>query len=160
MKFILRILPWKKTITTSIVLLVLLIILSFYGLYTNTFPVIKPENFVFPLLTSIHFTFLYVLWFKIKEEEGTDPQMRIIEYALYAIFFVYLFKAYETILVLTTYADFTNHLIPESFFPIGILVLVLQAFLLGITLLAIKYRKDMVGTYEFDDMNQHIDSWE
>lgn len=160
MKCLLRILPWKKTIQISIALLTILIILSFYGLYTNGFPVIKTDNFIFPLLTLVHFTFLYVLWFKIKEDEETDPRMRIIEYVLYAVFLVYLFKAFQTIMILTTYSDFSNHVIPSTFFPVGILILALQIMLLGITLLAIKYRKDMVGDYKFDDMNQHIDSWE
>lgn len=160
MKYILRLLPWKKTIQISIALLTSLIFLSFYGLYTNGFPVLKSDNFVFPFLTLVHFTFLYVLWFKIKEDEETDPRMRIIEYGLYVVFFVYLFKAFQTIMILTTYSDFSDHVIPATFFPVGIFILVLQIVLLGITLLAIKYRKDMVGDYKFDDMNQHIDSWE
>ena len=160
MKYLSQILPWKKTIQVSIGLLTLLTIFSFYGLYTNTFPVLKPDNFVFPFLTLVHFTFLYVLWFKIKEDEGTDPQMRIIEYILYAVFLGYVFKTVQTILILTTYSEFSSHVMPITFFPVGILILILQLILLGTTLLAIKYRKDMVGSYSFDDMNQHIDSWE
>jgi len=160
MKYILRILPWKKTIQVSIALLALLTIFSFYGLYTNTFPVLKPANFVFPFLTLVHFAFLYVLWFKIKEDEGTDPQMRIIEYILYVVFLVYLFNTVQTIITLATYSDFSNHVMPITFLPIGILILILQLILLGTTLLAVKYRKELVGPYIFDDMNQHIDSWE
>ncbi|CAM3609817.1 hypothetical protein [Zobellia roscoffensis] len=160
MKFILRIFPWKRTINISIAVITILIIFSFYGLYTNTFYLLKPNNYIFPLLTLCHFTFLYVLWFKIKEDELTDPQMRNIEYILYAVFAVYVFKTVESLYILVSYSEFENHIIPASFFPIGILIFLLHLFLLGLTLLAIKYRRDMVGAYEFDDMNQHIDSWE
>ncbi|MUH36821.1 hypothetical protein D9O36_13280 [Zobellia amurskyensis] len=160
MKSILRVFPWKRTINLSIAVIFLLIIFSFYGLYTNTFYLLKPNNYIFPLLTLSHITFLYVLWFKIKEDELTDPQMRNIEYILYVVFAVYVFKTFESLYILTSYSEFENHIIPASFFPIGILIFLLHLFLLGLTLLAIKYRRDMVGPYVFDDMNQHIDSWE
>ncbi|PKA96444.1 hypothetical protein B0O79_0079 [Flavobacteriaceae bacterium MAR_2009_75] len=160
MRFIEKLFSWNKTIQITVALLLTLIVFSFYGLYTNTFPVLKPENFVFPILSLIHFVFLYVLWFKIKEEEGTDPQMKIIEFLMYGVCVVYAFNVYMTISTLTTYFEFSNHVIPATFFPMGILILVMQLTLIGLTLLAFKYRKNIVGNYNFDDMNQHIDSWE
>ena len=160
MKLVLKILPWKKMIFVSIVLLVLLIVFSFYGLYTNTFYLFKLDNYIFPLSTLVHFTFLYVLQFKINEAEMTDPQMRNIEYALYGVFLVYLFETFKTVATLATYSNFSNHHIPATFLPLGILILVLQVTLLGVTLLSLKYRKVLIGDYKFDDMDQHIDSWE
>ncbi|WP_209400258.1 hypothetical protein [Pseudozobellia sp. WGM2] len=160
MRFIEKLFSWNKTIQITVALLLTLIVFSFYGLYTNTFPVLKPENFVFPILSLIHFVFLYVLWFKIKEEEGTDPQMKVIEFLMYGVCVVYAFNVYMTISTLTTYFEFSNHVIPATFFPMGILILVMQLTLIGLTLLAFKYRKNIVGNYNFDDMNQHIDSWE
>ncbi|MBU2946406.1 hypothetical protein [Zobellia uliginosa] len=160
MKFILKIFPWKRTINVSIAIIAALIIFSFYGLYTNTFYLLKANNYIFPLLTLCHITFLYVLWFKIKEDELTDPQMRNLEYILYAVFGVYVFKTVESLYILTSFSEFENHIIPSSFFPVGILIFILHVLLLGLTLLAIKYRRDMVGPYIFDDMNQQIDSWE
>ncbi|MGC1516256.1 MAG: hypothetical protein WA810_11830, partial [Maribacter sp.] len=76
------------------------------------------------------------------------------------ISFVYLFKLVETLLVLLSYSDFQDHLIPSTFIPLGLLLLVLYAVLLLVTFLAIHHRKESVGTYQFDDMNQHIDHWE
>lgn len=160
MEFITQLLPWKRNLLVSIGVLVLLIIFSFYGLYTNKFYFFKFDNYIFPFLTIVHFTFLYVLWFKIKEGEIADPQMRNLEYALYVIFLVYVFKVFDTIFLLTTYTEYENHVIPGTFMPMGITMLVLHLLLLGLTLLAFKYRKDMVGGYDFDDMNQHIDTWE
>ncbi len=159
MKSILRILTLKKSFILSISVLALLIVFNFYGLYTNKFYFFKPDNYIFPILTLVHFTFLYVLWFKIKEDETTDPQMRNIEYILYGIFLVYVYKAIESFYVLTTYLDYENHVIPATFLPAGIFIAVLYLMLIGLTLLAIKYRKERVGEYKFDDMN-HIDSWE
>ena len=160
MKFITQLLPWKRNLLVSIGVLVLLIIFSFYGLYTNKFYFFKFDNYIFPFLTIVHFTFLYVLWFKIKEGEIADPQMRNLEYALYVIFFVYVFKVFDTLFLLTTYTEYENHVIPGTFMPMGITMFVLHLLLLGLTLLAFKYRKDKVGGYDFDDMNKHIDTWD
>ncbi len=160
MDSILRILPWKRILTMTVSVLVLLIVFNFYGLYTNKFYFFKIDNYIFPILTLVHFGFLYVLWFKIKEEEVTDPKMRNLEYALYAICAVYVFKFFDTLLILFSYGQYENHVIPGTFIPVGLLILLLYVVLIGLTLLAFKYRKDKVGEYNFDDMNQHIDSWE
>lgn len=89
----------------------------------------------------------------------TDPQMRNLEYVLYGVFLVYIYKAFESIYVLSTYGDYENHVIPGAFLPLGITILLLHLLLVGLTLLMFKYRKDRVGAYKFDDMN-HVDSWE
>ncbi|SHK16644.1 hypothetical protein SAMN04488007_2228 [Maribacter aquivivus] len=150
---------WKRTLIVSIVVLFLLNIFSFYGLYTNKFYFFKVENYIFPILSVIHLVFLYVLWFKISEKELSDPPMRTLEYVLYAISLVYIYKMVETIIVLSSYSDFENHLIPGTFLPLGYLMIALYAVLLLVTFLAVLYRKEMVGTYIFDDMNQHVDHW-
>ncbi|WP_405396857.1 hypothetical protein [Maribacter sp. Asnod2-G09] len=150
---------WKRTLIVSIVVLFLLNIFSFYGLYTNKFYFFKIENYIFPILSVIHLVFLYVLWFKINENELSDPPMRTLEYVLYAISLVYIYKMVETIIVLSSYSDFENHLIPGTFLPLGFVMIALYAVLLLVTFLAVAYRKEMVGTYIFDDMNQHVDHW-
>ncbi|SIR19004.1 hypothetical protein [Maribacter ulvicola] len=152
-------LTWKRTLIVSIIVLFLLNIFSFYGLYTNKFYFFKIDNYIFPVLSIIHILFLYVLWFKISEKELSDPPMRTLEYVLYIISLVYLYKLVETMIVLSSYSDFENHLIPSTFLPIGYIMLTLYAVLLLVTLLAVVYRKEMVGTYIFDDMNQHVDHY-
>ncbi|TLP79688.1 hypothetical protein [Maribacter sp. ACAM166] len=159
MSFIKGLLTWKYTLIISLSVLILLNILSFYGLYTNKFYFFKIENYIFPLLSIVHFVFLYVLWFKIKEDELSDPPMRTLEYILYFISFVYVYKLVDTLIILKSYNDFDNHLIPSTFLPLGYFILVLYAVLLILTFLAVSYRKQIVGTYLFDDMNQHVDHW-
>tara|TARA_R110000737_G_scaffold254738_1_gene264008 strand:+ start:747 stop:1052 length:306 start_codon:yes stop_codon:yes gene_type:complete len=100
-----------------------------------------------------------VLWFKISEKELSDPPMRTLEYVLYIISLVYIYKLVETIMTVSSYSDFENHLIPNTFLPLGFLMMVLYAMLLLVTFLAVLYRKEIVGTYLFDDMNQHVDHW-
>ena len=151
---------WRTTIHLSIVILALLVIFDFYGLYTNNFYFLKAENYLFPVITLIHFTFLYVLHFKISENELTDPLMRNVEYMLYGSFLLYVFKTSESLYTLTTYGEFVNYVLPATFLPLGILDFILHLFLLVLTILAIHYRREMVGEYKFDDVNQHIDSWE
>ena len=159
MNFIKGILTWKRTLILSVGVLALLNIFSFYGLYTNKFYFFKIDNYIFPLLSIVHVVFLYVLWFKIKEDELSDPPMRTLEYVLYIISLVYVYKLIETIIILLSYNDFDNHLIPSTFLPLGYFILLLYVLLLLVTYLAIDYRKKIVGTYLFDDMNQHVDHW-
>jgi len=159
MNFIQGVLTWKRTLILSIGVLALLNIFSFYGLYTNKFYFFKIDNYIFPLLSIVHFVFLYVLWFKIKEDELSDPPMRTLEYVLYIISLVYVYKLVETIIILLSYNDFDNHLIPSTFLPLGYFMLLLYTLLLLVTYLAIAYRKKIVGSYLFDDMNQHVDHW-
>ena len=97
------------------------------------------------------------MWFKIKEGEIADPQMRNLEYALYVIFFIYVFRLIDTIFILQTYNDFQSHLIPITFIPIGALIVILYLLLLVLTLTAFKYRKDLIGPYNFDDISNQID---
>jgi hypothetical protein len=159
MSFLKQILTWKRTLLISVGVLMLLNIFSFYGLYTNKFYFFKIDNYIFPILSIVHFVFLYVLWFKITEDELSDPPMRTLEYVLYFISFVYLFKLVDTFIILISYTEFDDHLIPSTFLPLGYLILALYALLLLVTFLAIYYRKEIVGTYLFDDMNQHVDHW-
>ena len=159
MKFILNIFTLKLTLVLSAIVLGMLIVFSFYGAYTSKFYFFKPGNYIIPILSVGHFIFLYVLRFKIREGEMTDPQMRNLEYVLYGIFLVYVYKAFESIYVLSTYSDYGNHALTGTFLPIGILITFLYFLLIGLSLLLFKYRKDLVGAYKFDDLN-HIDSWE
>lgn len=159
MSSIKKLLTWKYTLIISVSVLMLLNIFSFYGLYTNKFYFFKIDNYIFPLLSIVHLVFLYVLWFKIKEDELSDPPMRTLEYVLYLISFVYFYKFVDTILILSSYNEFENHLIPSTFLPLGYLILSLYAVLLVLTFMAFSYRKQVVGTYLFDDMNQHVDHW-
>ncbi len=157
MKLILRMISWKSTLLLSIIVLLLLNIFSFYGLYTNKFYLFKIDNYIFPFLTIAHFVFLYAMWFKIKEGEIADPQMRNLEFALYIIFFIYIFRLFDTIFTLLTYNDFESHVIPITFIPIGILIVLLYLLLLVLTLVTFKQRKELIGPYRFDDVNDQID---
>jgi len=143
---------WKTTIHLSVVVLALLIVLDFYGIYTNNFYFIKPENYLFPVITIIHFTFLYVLNFKITEDELTDPMMRNVEYLLYGSFLIYVYKTSESIYTLTTYGEFLNYVLPTTFLPVGITSLVLHILLLVLTILAVHHRRELVGEYKFNTL--------
>ena len=158
-KFIKGILSWRRTLLLSLICIVILNVFSFYGLYTNKFYFFKVDNYIFPILSLVHLVFLYVMWFKIKEKELSDVPMRNLEYGLYVVSLVYLFKIIETLITLLSYGDYENHLIPVTFLPIGIMMFVLYTLLFGMTFLTYSYRRQLVGTYVFDDMNQHVDNW-
>ncbi len=159
MNRILKILPWKTGLLVSLIALFFAIIFSFYGLYTNQFYFFKLQNYLLPLSAIVHFIFLYVLWFKIREEEVADPQMRNLEYGLYAILPIYTYKLISTILTLSGTSEYASHAIPPTFFPIGSFMLIVYLLLIALAVMAIAYRKKHVGGYNFEEINQ-IDSWE
>lgn len=89
-----------------------------------------------------------------------DPQMRNLEYALYVIFLVYVFKVFDTFFVLLSYKDYDSHLIPATFIPMGALIVFLHVFLLVLTLAAFAFRKKLVGNYNFENINEHVEPWD
>lgn len=149
---------WKIIMVLTIILLVSLSVFSYYGLYTDKFYLLKIDNYIFPLLTLVHFLYLYVVWFKIKEREIADPQMRNLEYSLYVIILVYCFKTIETLMILMSYGDYDNHVIPNTFIPIGTTIFILHVLLLCLTFVSFKLRKEFVGGYDFKNMTD-IDTW-
>lgn len=149
---------WRVTMALTIMVLVFLSVFSYYGLYTDKFYFLKIDNYIFPLLTLVHFLYLYVVWFKIREQEIADPKMRNLEYSLYIILLVYCFKTVETLTTLLSFGEYKNHMIPSTFVPMGITIFILYVFLLLLTILSFKLRKKFVGGYDFKNMPD-IDTW-
>ncbi len=150
----------KTNILLTIVVLLALIVLSFYGMYGNTFFFNKAENYIFPLLTSTHFLYLYVLWFKITEREYPDVIMKNIEYIMYGIVLVYGYEFFSTYTILSTHNEFQDHVIPNTFMPMGILIVTLQTILVCLSIWSFAIRKIRIGKYDFDYLNNHLDAWE
>lgn len=156
-QFIQKVLPWQRMLVLSLAILFIIDVLSFYGLYTNTFYPFKISNYIVPVLSVCHMIYLYVLNFKITQKELSDPPMRTLEYTLYVICFVYVFKFIETLGTVLSYTDYKHHILPATFIPVGILILTLYLSLITITLLTFWVRKYRVGTYTFNALNQHVD---
>ncbi|NNG10201.1 MAG: hypothetical protein HKM92_08505 [Arenibacter sp.] len=150
----------KTNIVLTIVVLLALIVLSFYGMYGNAFFFNKVENYIFPLLTLTHFLYLYVLWFKITEKEYPDAIMKNIEYIMYGIVLVYGYEFFSTYSILSTRNEFQDHVIPNTFMPMGILIMTLQALLVCLSIWSFAIRKIRVGKYDLDYLNNHLDAWE
>ncbi len=159
MKISLSLISWKRCLWLSVVVLSILVVLNFYGLYTNKFYLLKPDNYIFPILSIVHFVYLWVMQFKIRGQEFADVPMRNLEYALYVISMVYVFKLVETLYTLLSYSEYAHHIIPDTFLPVGIAIFVLQLLLIGLTLLSFAHRKKLVGSYNLDNINGNIDSW-
>lgn len=160
MKKLNNILNWRTTNITISVILLALIVLNFYGVYTNRFYFTKPTNYIFPLLTMTHFVYLYVIWFKITENELPDPIMRNLEYSVYALAGFYFYKIYDSYSVLNSLTEFQQHMVPTTFEPISILVLVLYALLAPLTILSFWQRRRLVGSYKFENYNDNLNIWQ
>ncbi|SHG32211.1 hypothetical protein [Flagellimonas flava] len=160
MKILLDKLTWRRNGILVFTILVLLGISNFYGLYTNKFYFLKADNYIFPLLSLVHFLYLYVLWFKITEDELPDPKMRNLEYALYAVMIVYIFKIYDTVTILGSYSQYESHVIPATFKPVAYLSLILYGLLPILTLISFWHRKQLVGKYNFEEYNDNLNIWQ
>ena len=147
-------------ILLTFVALVSLIFLSFYSMYGNTFIFNRLENYIFPCVTIIHFLYMYVLWFKITEKEYPDMIMKNIEYVMYGILLVYIYEISESFFILGSQNEFLDHVIPSTFMPMGILTISLQSILVLLTIWSFVIRKQKIGKYDFDYLNNHIDAWE
>lgn len=154
-----QITSWKICYYSTLGILPVLIILSFYGLYSNRFYFFKIDNYIFPLVSLLHFVFMYVLQFKIREGEYPDPVMRNVEYGMYAVLMIYLFKCFDTLYILMSYEDFKAYLIPETFLPVGFLILILQFLLVILTIASFRHRKALVGAYNFEQVDKNMNPW-
>ena len=155
-----KIITWKRNILASIVVLLTLSVLSFYGIYTNQFYFLKPDNYIFPILSVVHLLYLYVVWFKITEDELPDPKMRNIEYVLYVVMIIYLFKIYDSAMALYSIGGFNEHVIPATFKPMATLTLVLYSILPILTLYTFWLRKRYIGIYNFENYNDNLNIWQ
>jgi hypothetical protein len=153
MKLLLHFFSWKSCFAITICLLPLLMFSSFYGLYTNTFYFMKIDNYIFPMMALIHFTFLHTLWKASKEDTSENKTTRNFEFVMYWIYLIYLFKFTETIYILLGYFDYSYLIIPPTFLPVGFTILGMQLLLLVITMLTFQHRKIHVGIYNFDRIN-------
>jgi hypothetical protein len=150
----------KTNLFISVIILIALIFLNFYGLYSNQFHFNKPGSFIFPLVTLAHFVYIYVLWFKISEDEYPDVVMKSIEYIMYGVLLVYFYEIVETFLLLSSQEKFHDYVIPSTFMPMGILIISLQSLLVLFTLWSFLIRKRRVGKYDIDYLNDHLSSWQ
>ena len=150
---------WRGCMAISVGILLLLIVLNFYGLYTNKFYFYKVDNYIFPLLTIVHFSFLQAVQFRINANYAGDLHLRNLEYAMYGVLLVYIFKVLDTSYILLSYSDYEALVIPETFVPYGIGILALQLGLVGLTIISFAFRRNLIGRYNFDHINDKLDSW-
>ncbi len=150
---------WNVCRNLSLAILPVLIVFNFYGLYSNTFYLLKVDNYIFPLLTILHFAYLHILHLKVREDDFVDHQLRNLEYGMYGMVFIYAFKWMDTLYVLMSYNDYDQQILPETFLPAGLTLFCLQGMLIALTFAAFYYRKTLVGAYNFDRVHENIDSW-
>lgn len=155
-----RISFWKTCYYGTIALLPVLIVLNFYGLYSDQFYFLKIDNYIFPLVSILHFVFLYVMQFKIREGEYPDPVMRNVEYGMYAALIIYLFQWVDTLYILMSYDDYKAYLIPDTFLPMGVTIFLLQGLLVALTLYSFQQRKTLIGRYDFEQIDKNMNSWQ
>jgi hypothetical protein len=154
-----QITSWKLCYYGTLGILPVLIILNFYGLYSNQFYFLKIDNYIFPLISILHVVFLYAIHFKVREKEYPDPVMRNVEYGMYAALLIYLFKCVDTIYILMSYNDFSAYLIPETFLPMGVSIFILQVLLVLLTISSFRQRKVLLGAYDFEQIDRNMNSW-
>ena len=102
----------------------------------------------------IHAWFLNALYHLEKEPHEHMNLTRNLEYVMYAIFLVYLFKIAETSYILLGYFEYSDLVLPQTFLPVGLFILSLQIALLIITFATFKLRREHIGPYRFDRVHK------
>jgi hypothetical protein len=97
--------------------------------------------------------------FKIRESEYPDPVMRNVEYGMYAVLAIYIFKCFDTLYILMSFEDFRQYLIPDTFLPMGVMIFILQIFLVLLTITSFRQRKVLLGEYDFEEIDKKMNSW-
>jgi len=146
MIFFFKMITFSRVFTISLIILFLLDILSFYGIYSNKFYFLKLDNYIFPFLTIIHFTYLYLVNKRIKERKKITIKIQGLEYTMYFIFLIYIYKLFETLYVLLSYNSIYSSLLPKTFLPTGILILILYLLLIINTFLLFELRRQLLRT--------------
>lgn len=147
----------KIFIFSSLLVILIIVVLSFYGLYSNRFNFFKLKNYIFPILAIIHLLYLYILWFKTTNMEYPDTVMRNIEYTMYFICLVYLFQIIETLITAVSLGQFHDRIIPSAFIPMATLMICLKVLLLLLTIFLFVKRKLLVGKYNHDYLNKDLE---
>ncbi|MBT8320330.1 MAG: hypothetical protein KJO90_01530 [Eudoraea sp.] len=158
MSSLLNAVNWRFSLILSLLVLTVLIVLNFYGLYTARFYFLKVDNYIFPLIAIIHFKYMHTLWLKIREKGYADTQIRNLEYGLYPVLLIYAFKASDTAYMILSASGYDNALLPQNFIQIAITILGLQITLILLTLLSFAYRRNKIGIYNFDKINENMKS--
>ncbi|MCK0157887.1 hypothetical protein MWU65_11890 [Cellulophaga sp. F20128] len=151
---------WKAVIIMSVLLLAVVIVSNFYGLLIDKFYFNKIDSYLFAILTLVHFVYLYAIWFKLKENEYPDTDLRNLEYSFYVVFGVYLYKIIDTASLLFGYATYKDLILPETFLAVGIGIVLSYLLLCLLTLQLFTIRKNKLGSYSIDSIREEeLDIW-
>jgi len=152
---------WIYSINASIVLLLILIFANFYGTLTDRFYFNKIENYLFPVLTVVHFIYMYAIKYKIRENEYPDVQMRNLEYFLYVVVGYYIYKVFILAEVLFAYSmSIEDIILPITFLPVTIFTIVGYLSLSLLTFHLMYTRKKEIGSYQIDYFSEeNLDTW-
>lgn len=155
MKFILRFFSFKVCLLLSVITLVFLVVLNFYGLYSNKFYFNKVDNYIFPVLAVVHLIYLYVLNNRIKRSTSIDSTVLNLEYGLYPAFLIYIYRGAEALINFFSYSKFESSLQSEAFYFTVILISLMYFFLALLSLITFRHRQRILGHYHFLILNKH-----
>lgn len=102
----------------------------------------------------IHAWFLNALYQLEKENHNHMNITRNLEFVMYAIFLVYLFKIAETSYILLSYFDYSDLVLPPTFLSVGLFIFGLQILLLILTFATFIHRRERIGPYRFDRVHK------
>jgi hypothetical protein len=102
----------------------------------------------------IHAWFLNTLYQLEKEPHTHMNITRNLEFVMYAIFLVYLFKIAETSYILLSYFDYSDLVLPPTFLSVGLFIFGLQILLLILTFATFIHRRERIGPYRFDRVHK------
>ena len=145
----------------NVLLMTTLVFSDFYSLFTEQIYLLKRDNY-FMLLASLPY-YLYILVFGMKlwQEERTDPGMRTLEYLTYVSLLAGLWQVWK---VYQDWSQFSHlkeqFLLPDSFFTLGLVLLVVFGTLYVLSLIMFAARRRLIGPYRATEWEENFDEWE
>ena len=142
-------------------LMLVLVGSDFYSLFTDQFYVLKKENYLMLLLALPYFLYLIVFGIKLFQEEGTDPGMRVLEYIVYCSLALGLWQVWTVFQDWNQYAVLKDQfLLPDSFYPVGIGLLVSFGLLYLLSVYMFVLRHNLIGRYHPSEWEENFEDWE
>ena len=155
--------PGKKemtfTIGVSVVLLISLAVLNFYGMYTDRFYFGQSEGWLFVALGAIHITYMTFLWKKMEAYPVPEWRLKLVEWVMYAVIGVYCFMLTTTIIDMQSTHELKNYIIADSFYSKSYWLISLFSILILLSVRLFFLRKKVLGAYKSFSKSEEIDNW-
>ena len=149
----------KIVMGLSLVLLIAVGTLNFYGMFTDRFYFGQSDGWLFVMLAVVQITYMSFLWRRVESHEVPEWRVKLLEWVMYIVLGVYAFMMITTIIDLQATYELKNHIIADSFYSKSYWLIGLFSLLILVTLRLFFVRKRALGAYKSHSKSEDLDNW-